>query len=388
MKESKFIFIFVSFILISCSGNKIVLKNSCFDVDYDPIYTATADFIWDYEVNCYATPSDLMPSFLRRGRDSSFLIKLHLDKKKYERPQSVEVFNMTDNILVYKRELKLCTGDIYKSSFSAYNAEGNCCLDCSISFEITMDTDLEASKIDDGIKEPRDGVTDYLMRGWIYHYEPLNGYLKLYSETGTISKFVKISDDIVQVTDYWQNGKEKLVKKFDRKTENLLEVFNYNETGDSGIPMECVLYSNDGWMAFQSNMYDCNGQTYLILKATREDYHVGAAIFVSSEDCFKSSYYVNAFGKYQFNEEGSTIQFTSMTNTDNYYHEDRWKMSVSWSDTPNDIDVSGLYHNVSFNFAYTPSVTEVARRSFDPYSEFVNNYIYFHVPIGIAREVF
>ena len=72
MKESKFIFIFVSFILISCSGNKIVLKNSCFNVNHDPIYSATADFIWAYELMYYAAPSKFMPSFLREGRDSSF----------------------------------------------------------------------------------------------------------------------------------------------------------------------------------------------------------------------------------------------------------------------------------------------------------------------------
>lgn len=385
MKESKFIFIFVSFILISCSGNKIVLKNSCFNVNHDPIYSATADFIWAYELMYYAAPSKFMPSFLREGRDSSFLIKLHLDKKKYERPQSIDVFDTTDNKLVYKRELEEYTGGIYKSSFSAYNTDGNCYLDCSISFEITTDTDLKDSEIDYCLKEPRDGVTDYLMRGWIYHYEPLNGYLKLYSETGTLSKVVTISDDIVQETEYWQNGKEKLVKKFDRKTKELLDVFNYSETGDPGIPMECVLCGNDGWMAFQSNRYDSNGQIYLLLKATREDYHVGAAIFVSSADSFKSSYYVNAFGKYQFNEDGSTIQFSSMTNTDNFYHEDRWKMSVNWSNTPNDIEVSGLYHNLTFNFAYTPSVTDVARISFDLDRTFVD-YIYFPSEIGVLLE--
>lgn len=386
MKAGKFYFIFVSFILISCSGNKIVLNNSCFNVDYDPIYAATTDFIWEYEVNCYTPPSKFTPSFLRAGRDSSFLIKLHLDKKKYEMPQSIEVFNTSDNKLVYKRELELYSGDIYKSSFSAYNKDGNCFLDCSISLEITIDAMKDASEIDDCIKEPRNGVNDYLERGSIYHYELLNGDLKLYSETGALSKVVKISYDTVQETEYWQNGKEKLVKKFDRKTKELLDVLNYNENGESGIPMECVLYSNDGWMAFQSNMYDYHGQIYLILKATREDYHVGAAVFVSSQDSFKSTYCVNAFGKYQFNEDGSIIQFSSMTNTDNYYPEDRWKMSVSWSNTPDKIEVSGLYHNLTFNFAYTPSITKFASISFGPFSTFVRNYIYFDVPNYIILE--
>ena len=60
-------------------------------------------------------------------------------------------------------------------------------------------------------------------------------------------------------------------------------------------------------------------------------------------------------------------------------------MSVNWSNTPNDIEVSGLYHNLTFNFAYTPSVTDVARISFDLDRTFVD-YIYFPSKIGVLLE--
>lgn len=375
MKTSKFILIFIASILVSCSGNKITLNNSYFATYDDPIYSTTFKVMIGFETydTKYNDPlSAFTPSLLTRGIDSTFSIRLHLDNKKHEMPQSVEVFNTTDNKLVYTRELELDTGNIYKSSFSAYYSNGNCCVDFSGKFEITIA--IDSSEIDDYMKDPKDDVGDYLVQGGLYHYELLNGCLKSYSDSGVLSKVVNISDDIVQEIEYWPNGKEKLVKTFDREQEELLDVFNYNENGDSGIPMECALIRNNGWMVFQSNMYDCYGQRYLIIIPTPKDWHVGAAVFVSSEDFIKSTYKINDFGKYQLSEDGSKIQFFSMANTN--YYEDNWEMSVSWNNIPNDIEISGLYHNLTSNFAYTPSVTKNASVLLNT-STFMWNYVYF-----------
>ena len=253
-------------------------------------FAAINDPILQLVSNCYSNFSSEF-SWSLEGVFDDCMVEMEYDSKK-DLVTSIVVVDNENGKTVYERHLRQVVDGEYEADAKFWGMSDSPIVELTGVF----------SRYTSSVKR-KDVDFNNCLEGHELTY--ITGELKFLGGSG-VFKSIKYEDGI-EIKDYWSNGQEKLVRKYQYDDKwKIKEAYNYNEDGTAGNPFEIYTLLKGRWIGFSCNLVQTISRepVYLILRPSKDDWHKGRAFLCCSRSSCKNDYRFMQKGQYSIDEDG------------------------------------------------------------------------------------